>query len=213
MWAHHGEERHVAVIRVAGVVEDPPTATVQAGYSKRRREDTQILHPEVARQLKEWLAPKEDLGPDDPLFLISGRVPGGKERPAHLMIKRDLKVARDKWIEDGETEAEKEIRLKTDFLCYCDHAGLYADFHSFRHMYITSLEHAGISPKMAQTLARHSDIRLTLGVYTHITLHDQTAAVGALPGPPKEEETAAPRADYRLHLHRDDDIANEESAA
>ena len=69
----------------------------------------------------------------------------------------------------------------------CDNAGLYADFHSFRHMYITSLERAGVRPKMAQTLARHSDIRLTLGVYTHITLHDQTAAVGALPGPPAED--------------------------
>jgi hypothetical protein len=37
---------------------------------------------------------------------------------------------------------------------------------------------------MAQTLARHSDIRLTLGVYTHVELHDQTAAIGTLPGPP-----------------------------
>ncbi len=66
---------------------------------------------------------------------------------------------------------------------------------------------------MAQTLARHSDIRLTLGVYTHVTVHDQTAAVGALPGPPGDEETAAPSADYRLHLHRDDNMADEESAA
>jgi integrase len=32
--------------------DDPPTATVDACYSKRRREDTQVLHPEVARQLK-----------------------------------------------------------------------------------------------------------------------------------------------------------------
>jgi hypothetical protein len=37
---------------------------------------------------------------------------------------------------------------------------------------------------MAQTLARHSDIRLTLGVYTHVELHDQTAAIESLPAPP-----------------------------
>jgi integrase/recombinase XerD len=74
--------------------------------------------------------------------------------------------------------------LKTDFLCYCNHDGLYADFHSMRHLFITSLERAGISPRMAQTLARHSDIRLTLGLYTHVELHDQTAAVESLPGPP-----------------------------
>ena len=38
---------------------------------------------------------------------------------------------------------------------------------------------------MAQTLARHSDIRLTLGVYTHVTLGDEMAAIKALPGPPE----------------------------
>ncbi|MGQ9919137.1 MAG: hypothetical protein ACUVS7_17155, partial [Bryobacteraceae bacterium] len=30
----------------------PPTATVAACYSKHRRQDTQILHPELVRQLK-----------------------------------------------------------------------------------------------------------------------------------------------------------------
>ena len=163
--------------------DDPPTATVEACYSKRRRQDTQILHPEVVRQLKEWLATKR-LGPNAPLFPISGRVPGGTDRKAHKMIERDLMAARDKWIEEAKAEAEKKRRLKTDFLCYCNHDGLYADFHSMRHLFITSLERAGISPRMAQTLARHSDIRLTLGLYTHVELHDQTAAIESLPGPP-----------------------------
>ncbi len=53
-----------------------------------------------------------------------------------------------------------------------------------RHLFITNLERAGISPKMAQTLARHSDIRLTLGVYTHIEIHDCTLAIQSLPAPP-----------------------------
>ena len=57
-------------------VDDPPTATVAACYSKRKRQDTQILHPEVVRRLKEWLASKPDPGPDDLLFPVSGRVPG-----------------------------------------------------------------------------------------------------------------------------------------
>jgi hypothetical protein len=43
---------------------------------------------------------------------------------------------------------------------------------------------------MAQSLARHSDIRLTLGVYTHVELHDQTAAIEALPGPPDSKHAA-----------------------
>jgi hypothetical protein len=66
--------------------------------------------------------------------------------------------------------------------------GLFADFHSNRHMFITSLERAGLSPKMAQTLARHSDVRLTLGVYTHVGLHDQTTAIGSLPAPPSMDK-------------------------
>jgi integrase len=62
--------------------------------------------------------------------------------------------------------------------------GRYDDFHSLRNLFITDLERAHISPRMAQTLARHSDIRLTTQVYTHVELADQTAAIGALPGPP-----------------------------
>ncbi|OAI41077.1 hypothetical protein AYO40_03870 [Planctomycetaceae bacterium SCGC AG-212-D15] len=41
-----------------------------------------------------------------------------------------------------------------------------------------------MQPKVAQILARHSDIRLTMQVYTHVELHDQQAAIAALPAPP-----------------------------
>jgi integrase len=168
--------------------DHPPRATVAACYSKRRRQDTQVLHPEVVRQLKEWLAAKTHLDPNKPLFPISGRVPGGIQRKTSKMIERDLMAARDKWLEEAETEAKRERRLKSDFLCHVNHEGLYADFHSLRHWFITGLARANVSPKMAQTLARHSDIRLTLGVYTHVELHDQTAAIHALPAPPDAQQ-------------------------
>ena len=84
-------------------------------------------------------------------------------------------------------------REESDFLTHKNHAGLFADFHSLRHYFITSLERSGISPKMAQTLARHSDIRLTLGVYAHVGLNHQTEAIAGLPGPPR----AACKADAR----------------
>ena len=67
-----------------------------------------------------------------------------------------------------------------DLLAYCNPAA----FHSCRHPFITNLERAGAHPKVAQTLARHSDIRLTLNVYTHAELADQTKAIEELPGPP-----------------------------
>lgn len=77
------------------------------------------------------------------------------------MINRDLAAARDKWIEEAKKPAEKMKRLKSDFLSYRNDDGLYADFHGLRHWFITGLARAGISPKMAQTLAQHADVRLT----------------------------------------------------
>jgi integrase len=166
--------------------DDPPTATVAACFSKHRREDTQVLHPELVSLLKDWLKKKKYLKLGAPLFPISGCIPGGIDRKTHKMLERDLMAARDKWLKEAEkNEQEHKDRLKTDFLCYCNHDGLYTDFHSLRHLFITNLERAGISPKMAQTLARHSDIRLTMNVYTHVELHDQTAAIKSLPAPPK----------------------------
>jgi hypothetical protein len=110
-------------------------------------------------------------------------VPGGTERKTHKMMQRDLARARQAWIKEVEKTDPKEQtrREQTDFLAYCNSDGLFADFHSNRHMFITNLERVGIRPKMAQTLARHSDIRLTLGLYTHVELHDQTAAIKSLP--------------------------------
>jgi integrase/recombinase XerD len=170
--------------------DDPPTATIAASYSKHRRRDTQVLHPELVKLLREWLSAKR-MAPDKPMFPISGRVPGGIERKTNKMIERDLKDARGKWIEDARDSDECLARIKSDFLRYCNHDGLYADYHGLRHKFITSLERAGVSVKMAQTLARHSDVRLTLGVYTHVELEDQTAAIGTLPAPPAVLRTSA----------------------
>ena len=165
---------------------NPPTAVVAAAYSKRRREDSQILHPEVAEQLRQWIREKRPK-PGQILFPVSGKVPGGIERKTNLMMKKDLERARKAWIDETESSVEAERRRESDFLKYENSAGEFADFHSNRHLFITSLERAGLSPKMAQTLARHSDIRLTLGVYTHVGVHDQTAAIGSLPSPPRED--------------------------
>jgi len=145
-------------------------------------------HPDVAKRIKAWLETKKRFGPSTILFPISNRVPGGVNRRTSKMIERDLIVARDKWLDEAKTNADLKDRLESDFLCYCNHDDLYADFHSLRHLFITNLERAGVTPKMAQTLARHSDIRLTLGVYTHVELHDQTAAIESLPGLGDEQD-------------------------
>ena len=86
---------------------------------------------------------------------------GGVDRRTSKMMKADLKAARKKWIEEAQTRKQKAEREASDFLRYKDSAGKFADFHSNRHTFITNLEHVGVSPRTAQSLARHCDIRLT----------------------------------------------------
>jgi len=67
-----------------------------------------------------------------------------------------------------------------------------ADFHALRHTFITNLANSGVHPKVAQALARHSTITLTMDRYTHTVVGEQTAALAALPdlGAPPEADAA-----------------------
>ena len=57
----------------------------------------------------------------------------------------------------------------------------YADFHSLRHCTGSLLAAAGVHPKVAQTLMRHSDINLTMGLYTHVLNEQEREALAKLP--------------------------------
>ncbi len=98
------------------------------------------------------------------------------------MLQRDLASARKIWMAEAKGDEESERCEKSDFLRYKDSKGLYADFHAMRHTFIMNLCRANVSPKTAQALARHSDIRLTMNVYTHIDQQEQVAAIGMLAG-------------------------------
>jgi hypothetical protein len=69
----------------------------------------------------------------------------------------------------------------TDFLAYRDARGLVVHFHVLRHTYISRLVRSGTSRKVALELARHCDVRLTLGRYTHAEEQERVAAVQGLP--------------------------------
>ena len=55
------------------------------------------------------------------------------------------------------------------------------DIHCLRHTFATLLARNRVSPATAQKLMRHSDIRLTMNIYTHLDLADTASAVAALP--------------------------------
>ena len=107
------------------------------------------------------------------------------------MMAIDLAAARSDWINDSKDESERSKRETSDFLAYESNKNVFADFHANRHTFITNLCKSGVSPKLAQTLARHSDIRLTFDVYTHVDQIEQSVAVSTLPSPPSHTSPIA----------------------
>ncbi len=135
---------------------DRPTATLPGRMTKNKKRATQYLPIGVAEQLRAYLADKPAGSPVWPGTWI--------EKPAKV-LRRDLAVA-------GIPYVVKTID-----------GPRYADFHALRHSYLSALASAGVGVKELQELARHSDPRLTLGIYTHARAESLGAAVDRLPLP------------------------------
>jgi integrase len=54
------------------------------------------------------------------------------------------------------------------------------DFHCLRHTYVSLLVRSGVSIKVVQTLARHADPAMTLGIYTHVGVFDLARGLDGL---------------------------------
>ncbi len=127
-----------------------PMLTVEAAHSKHRRKDKLPLHPELVGMLRLWLVGIEQ---DEPLF------PKLAKRRTYKMVKLDLERA--------------GIPYETP-------DGI-ADFYAAgRHTHITELLRNGASLVEARTLARHSDIKMTMK-YTHIGVEEQARALQNIP--------------------------------
>ncbi len=142
--------------------------TVKASDSKHKREDVLPVHPELAAKLREWMPVEGSLWP------------GSWHQKGAEMIQGDLAAARKAWIEEVQPE-ERPEREQSKRLCYQDERGRYFDFHALRSQFVSSLARAGVHPKLAQQLARHSTINLTMGSYTHLDTADLAGALQALP--------------------------------
>jgi site-specific recombinase XerD len=157
---------------------DPPTMTVAAGYSKRRREDVLPLRVDFAERIEAFIAGKRKLKADKPLLAVQGK------RTAE-MIAKDLAAARALWIDEAKDDpAERKRREKSTFLAAEDEHGRVVDFHALRTTFITNLSRSDVAPKTAQLLARHCDINLTMNTYTMLGVMDTAAAVETLPAIP-----------------------------
>jgi len=176
------------------LVAEPATITVEAADSKHRRKDVLPLRPDLVALLRLYVAGLESAA----VKPVAGRV--GKSRrqvdqepPATLwpgtwversaaMLRNDLEAARAAWLDEvKKSPHEQAKRAATAFLCYTDDAGRVFDFHALRHHFITNLAMDGVAPKVAQTLARHSTIMLTLDRYSHVGVSDVLGGLDALP--------------------------------
>lgn len=135
----------------------PPTISVRAEYSKRRRHDVQPIGRELAEILAPWLATKER---GQRVFR------GWRDWPTKgfVMIAADLADAG---------------------IPYRDEQGRVFDFHALRSQFITGLARAGVGLAQAQKLARHSTPTLTAKSYTHLEQEELAAEAERLPKPPR----------------------------
>ena len=131
-----------------------PTVRVLAAYSKHRRDDILPLRHDIAAKFEKWWIMSGEEA-DETVFPQFDSTKGAR------MLRRDLAVAG---------------------ISYRDSAGRVIDFHALRHSFISNLNQSGASPKVAQSLARHSTISLTMDTYTHLGLFDERAAIDNLPG-------------------------------
>lgn len=132
----------------------PPTVTLPARVDKRRKAVRQPIPANVAELLRQFLVGRPE---GKPLW------PGLWYQKAAKMLRMDLEAAGIPYIVEGPD------------------GPLFADFHSLRHTFISMMDRAGLSIKQAQTLARHSDPKLTIGRYTHSSLAELGEAVERLP--------------------------------
>jgi integrase len=145
----------VASLPVEAVTLDAeqPCVHIQGKHAKSGRSAVLPLRPDLAAALRRHLARRDrDAGGNGLLF----HVPSNFTR----VFDADLKAA-------GIPKTDAHGRT--------------LDIHCLRHTFATRLARNGTSPAIAQKLMRHSDIRLTMNLYTHLDLADAAGAVAALP--------------------------------
>lgn len=158
------------------LMADPPTVRVDACYSKHRRTDVLPLAEDLVERLATYLAERAtEAEPDERLW------PGKWYRKAGEILLYDLEAARTAWLDEAKDKREWQERRQSHFLDLEDEAGRVMDFHALRHGFITYLVTANVPPKVAQMLARHSTISLTMDRYTHLGIVDLVDGLKRLP--------------------------------
>ena len=148
---------------------DCPDVRINAENEKARRGDVIPLPTGLVDMLRPWFQ-----GMLKKALLWPGK--WASQKRAGKTMQLDLEIARAQWINDAQSEAEKQEREASTVLEFRTEVG-QADFHALRHTYLSRLGRSGVSAKAMQKLARHSTVELTIGRYTHTNINDLGSAV------------------------------------
>lgn len=142
----------IASLRVLSFNFDatPPSVRIESADAKAKRGDDMVLMGETAQAIREFL---KDKAATDKAFNMPC-----KSNVAD-MLRGDL--------------ADAEIE-------YTDAADRDVDFHSLRHSFVSHLALAGVHPAVAQKLARHRTIEMTMKYYTHVLHKSECEAIDSL---------------------------------
>lgn len=127
------------------------TVTVKVGHTKNSKKAVLPLRRNTAVALQQFFAEKL---PKAPAFKMPSKYSMAD------MIRADCEAAGI----DCEDNGQGKI-----------------DFHSLRHTTGSLLAASGVHPKVAQSIMRHSDINLTMSIYTHTLIGQESQAIDSLP--------------------------------
>jgi integrase len=71
-----------------------------------------------------------------------------------------------------------------------DDVGRVVHLHGLRHTFASLLAREGVHPHVLRTLARHSRVETTMGLYTHVLRGDDMSAIESLKQPEKANKKA-----------------------
>lgn len=92
-----------------------------------------------------------------------------------------------------------------------DAEGRVVDFHSLRYTCGTWLAQAGVAPRVAMEIMRHTDMKLTMNLYTDPTVLNTAGAINGLPSLYDGNVAAAEAADTHAEVAQVEDTAAESS--
>jgi integrase/recombinase XerC len=139
------------------------------------------------------VTPKSFAFGDSPTLTVD-RAYTKRKKTDPIPLRRDLAELLHSYVRDkpsnaplwpiGRINTAKMIQADLDAAGIAWQSGkIVVEFHSLRQNFATGLARAGVHPKLAQKLLRHSDVNLTMGVYTVMEDSEERQAVESMPVP------------------------------